>query len=74
MDCIVAGPTRGLTSGSVCCGVAERSLVQFETPENRDGMSIVCARVELFFTYAHRASWQTNEPWVDRDVTIGGKL
>ena len=53
---------------------AERSLVQFETPMNRGGMSIVCARVELFFTRAHRASSQTTEPWVDRDVTIGGEL
>lgn len=52
----------------------KRSLVQFETPEDRAGMSIVCARAELFFTYAHRASFQPNEPWANRDVTIGAVL
>eukprot|EP00040_Diaphanoeca_grandis_P005904 m.35032 g.35032 ORF g.35032 m.35032 type:complete len:786 (-) comp17074_c0_seq1:55-2412(-) len=51
----------------------KRTVIKFDTSDTAD-KSIVCARVKLWFVYAHRASTQETEPWVDRKLSVGALL
>jgi hypothetical protein len=46
----------------------KRTLIKWAMPALAQDEAVVSATMRIFFRYAHRASFQPNEPWVDRTV------